>query len=626
MIGRTNPTLSPDKPPRLALPDDSEDRGLRLQQLTERDGSVRGFDDPHSRDDHSKPPAARGKVRLDLRPEASHPHRRDSEQMTREVFDELEEAKREIEAAVRCEFDQQLQQLQTDFEAQVSSLDLQRVQLEKKVASLRNIQVMMEDEFERKEAGYLETIARLNAALDAKTSADLDRSHRTFQADSKREQPSHRSRLSRVDEGKEAAEQAKQKSLSRQLFDRVAQQQQPGRSNSRSFSQEKAENSRCLNQQSIRDLEEEQAGQAEPLASFARLDLQPSALDFDPFEIKQSSQLADLARQILEQRRTSLSQLKQQDSSHLFVEASPLLQPSPKRHPQSVKELRAKQSQTQQPAPDTPEPTSPKKRRFFEADEKHRHETEPPKQSSGRAPSQQSARHGRSSSILPVGHILELALQPDSRDDQKSLKMKQLKKQLAASSISDEVLTPKVHAKLMAISYQKKSAEPSPKQAAQHEYLAKLLSMLEHLFREQFFSVQRRLEVLGELEAAGSLEARTARARSWVDALQQAQARHGPLLELMRRREAVRVHIEQLALGFTDLRQLPDFNRETSSLYSLLRTVNRQAFSHLHRHPSSPRAQLPDYFGVALLDLIASDFWEEDYLRRLEGRRQAGRL
>ena len=34
---------------------------------------------------------------------------------------------------------------------------------------------------------------------------------------------------------------------------------------------------------------------------------------------------------------------------------------------------------------------------------------------------------------------------------------------------------------------------------------------------------------------------------------------------------------------------------------------------------------LPEYFGLPVLDLLACDFWEEEYLRRLEGRHLAAR-
>lgn len=654
---RTNGDALASDPRRRPPTRPDEDDQPRLLPLSERDPPTTRQPDAWARDDAGDSRDGRGKVRLDIGRQdsaGSRPKRRRAGQDGRE-----EESQ---ESALRGEFEQRLQEAQARFEAQRSWLEQQRVDLEKKVESLRNIQVMMEDEFQKKEKAYLQTIANLTAALEAQKLPEPNPKPRSVEAEGIKNHALSRSRISKTDEAQqpsrglagveadesnEAIEQPKDKWLPRQLFERVGQQ--PRRTNSRSFSQEKTENSRHLNQISIRELDEDHAN-GEPPDKQLQAYLQNSSQEFDPFEIKQTSQMADLAKRILEQRKSSLSQLKI-ETSQCFVDITPQAKTEgSQRYPQSVKELRAKQVQVDtQHESSRPLTLSGKKRMFFEADVKSKHEAVATKQlcdpqhkptaatgSPGRplakTTSMQSAdgqppRHGRSSSILPVGHILELVLQADPKDDAKSKSMKQMKKQMAASSISDEVLTPKVHSKLMAISYQKKSTTSSQKLTAQHEQLEKLLEVLESLFREQFFTVQRRLQVLGELEAAGSLEARLAKAKSWVDTLQQVQSAHAPALDLMRRRATVRVHIEQVALGYTDLRQLPDFNRETSSLYSLLRSVNKQVFSYLHKHPATPRSRLPEYFGVPILDLIASDFWEEEYLRRLEGRQlAAGKL
>lgn len=630
--------------------DEGEDDYHRLYQISDREvvGGQRNACDPreaaNSRHDN------RTKVHLAIRPPDSLAHsRQDDEKLKREVFGKLEDTKKEIENAVRREFDHRLLQMQDRFESDRSSLEQQRDELEKKVANLRNIQVMMEDDFEKKEAAYVQTIARLNAIIYGQKSAAVDREPdsktQSPEADERRDLSQGRSRYGRTDESRDWSDRdhQKEKSLPRQLLERVTQQ--PRRTNSRSLSHERTENSRCNNRVSIRELDNPHNDETELLEAEARIHLQSSMVGFDPFEIKQSSHMSDLARRIVNQRKAVLSQL-QAESSQGFAEPSPRLQAGDiKRQPQSAGELKPRQAQLiSPPIAGSPDARNRKRNMFFESDQKHKQEADPRKQATEpqktpaslqsarppltkKSPPQQSSaaksqRHAKSNSILPIGHILELILQADGKDDSKSRSMKQMKQLMAETSISDEALTPKVQSKLQALLYQKKASGASQKASAQLEYLDKLLTMLEELFREQFFPVQRRLEVLGQIEAADSLERRISKAKSWVDSLQLVQATHAPMLDLMRRREAVRVHIEQVALSFTDLRQLAEFNRESSSLYSLLRTINKQVFSYLHRHPATPRKPMPEYFGVAVLDLIASDFWEEEYLRKLEGRRQ----
>ena len=96
------------------------------------------------------------------------------------------------------------------------------------------------------------------------------------------------------------------------------------------------------------------------------------------------------------------------------------------------------------------------------------------------------------------------------------------------------------------------------------------------------------------------------------------------LLDLLTQRQSLRTQLETIAAEYQDLSNLKDFNRSVSSIYVLLRAVDKKVYGLLYRQQKSAvKTFLRTYYGQLIMELISFDMWEEEYIHKLEGRQKA---
>ena len=371
---------------------------------------------------------------------------------------------------------------------------------------------------------------------------------------------------------------------------------------------------------------------------------------YDPFEIKQTDENSEYARIIVKERMHKLKEqlnsemkievlseghehnkkisMKKQNSERFTLSKEG---PIEKKRIQNESEEKAASKTYKDPG----ESQSGLKR--FSSTKKMSHNTKPQNISFNDRIDLQSVLNSSKKRTaqpeeLPIRHMLD-AVYEDSTliTDEKSTQMKSLRHRIAAFEIKDQILTPKYQSKLKMISFRPISIPASSnhnKETNQHEYLVKLIEMLDELFKQMFFTMSSRLEILTSIESSDSTSARISKVVSVIDHLRSVGSKNSDLITLMTRREAVRVQIEQIAMNYTSISSISKFNSASSSAYKLLRSVNKEILSFFHRSQTGnkPKKSVPiQYYGFDVQDLISCDFWEEDHLRRVEGRLKAMR-
>src|SRR3990167_6504604 len=136
-----------------------------------------------------------------------------------------------------------------------------------------------------------------------------------------------------------------------------------------------------------------------------------------------------------------------------------------------------------------------------------------------------------------------------------------------------------------------------------------------------------RMAVLERLEMCLDPEESLSLLKQEVNNLESLKQTYGSLYQLLDKRLKVRSQIETVAIELKEeISELLLFNRRTSGLYVLLRKVNSNLLGMLNQ--KNHRGRLISFTvlseGSLAQDLVALDFWEEDYLHKLEGRLKAG--
>lgn len=207
--------------------------------------------------------------------------------------------------------------------------------------------------------------------------------------------------------------------------------------------------------------------------------------------------------------------------------------------------------------------------------------------------------------------ILELILEPLSFDTSKTIKMKELRRLFLETTLRDELFLPHLQGSLLQVSSLVAQNWPGDK-----EYFEALLKKIQVLWKNMFVILEKKHIFLQDLLTFKDSHSQFfKKLKNELDCLLSKYKSCRVLCDLLRKREVVRVQLSQLALEFGELGQVKSFNRATSSLYVLLKGVNRDLLRVMARGDMGVR-----YKGFPPGALVEMDFWEEDYLHKVEGR------
>jgi len=102
------------------------------------------------------------------------------------------------------------------------------------------------------------------------------------------------------------------------------------------------------------------------------------------------------------------------------------------------------------------------------------------------------------------------------------------------------------------------------------------------------------------------------------DYLEDKKFRHKRLYSLLRKREMTRTQISEIASNFSELSQIDLFNRQISPHLTVLRGINKSLLQIGEKQKRE--GNIISVKGILLEDLIRIDFWEEEYMKRIEAR------
>lgn len=214
--------------------------------------------------------------------------------------------------------------------------------------------------------------------------------------------------------------------------------------------------------------------------------------------------------------------------------------------------------------------------------------------------------------------LLDFILFDQPLDDDKTILMKERKQGIIKENLKNEVMVPRVQGllKLLCSKYDSQSSI-----LQEHSnYFSKLIKLIESEASTQFYSNKEKLQIFNDLDSIEDVHSSIIVARKYLDKLKKQKEKFKTLYELMSVRNKLRIQLEFLSQEFDSVLKISEFNRTTSSIYSLLRSKNKEIISFLHKNPANISYKIPGFKGCELIDLISLDFWEEDYLRKLEGR------
>lgn len=214
--------------------------------------------------------------------------------------------------------------------------------------------------------------------------------------------------------------------------------------------------------------------------------------------------------------------------------------------------------------------------------------------------------------------LLELILLEQPLDDKKTQKIKENRSKYLRESIKDDLLAPRVQAMISILS--KKHDSQSSTLQEYSRYFGKLISILDSLNADIYESYASRLSQLNKLDSCADVYDSIKHAKAAVERLRQLKTADLELTKLVSKRYKLRVELEICSQEFDRLDKISYFNRATSSLYTLLRSTNKQILAKMHHRPAVAYRYPAAFKGQPLIELISMDFWEEEYLRKLEGR------
>lgn len=217
--------------------------------------------------------------------------------------------------------------------------------------------------------------------------------------------------------------------------------------------------------------------------------------------------------------------------------------------------------------------------------------------------------------------LLDLILLLQPLDDQKTKLMKSIKLRSCEAFLRDDFLVPRVQA--MRIILKNKYETGSSILKEYNSYFDRLLIIWETLANDLFLSNKEKLDILTEIDNQADVYESIKLTKSCVEDLRTKKTKKAPLLKLIQKRQKLRIQLEVYSQEFASITSLQNFNKSTSSIYLLLRQTNKAILSFLQKHSPLVGEQQPDIRGQPIIEQISLDFWEEEYLRKLQGRLKA---
>ena len=199
--------------------------------------------------------------------------------------------------------------------------------------------------------------------------------------------------------------------------------------------------------------------------------------------------------------------------------------------------------------------------------------------------------------------------------------MKRLRREIEATNTADTLLLPKVIGKLGYLSsdFLKRLAGYTTQDKERCEYISELFIIIEKVWKEVFMSYEGKLDFLETLEKCSDLADFSGRLKLEIDYLMDFKVKHGKFLGMLKKREMVKSQILNIAEGFRDLKEIGEMNRALSSCNNLLRRILKDLIREVEKLRRRDEDMIK-YRGVDVDVLVRLDYWELEFLKKVEGR------
>lgn len=223
---------------------------------------------------------------------------------------------------------------------------------------------------------------------------------------------------------------------------------------------------------------------------------------------------------------------------------------------------------------------------------------------------------------VTVSNLLDSILQESSLDNRATKQMKAIISGIKYALHEDCLLLPEIlQTKNMIQMALKEVSSGDESQKTDRDLSPDPLSKLENQWRSMHLTNQEKLTVLRAIS-----QSQPYILQSIQEEESEAQYRgkkYHRLLALYGQRGDLRCRLEELSIKHQDATGISGFNRESSKVYTALRKANKRILEESQivcKQLKCSVQELPAYKGVHIKSLIEIDYWEEDYLRKLEAR------
>lgn len=163
------------------------------------------------------------------------------------------------------------------------------------------------------------------------------------------------------------------------------------------------------------------------------------------------------------------------------------------------------------------------------------------------------------------------------------------------------------------------SGVDSKTQSENSSRLESQLSLLEGEWDTAFYSWSQRLEVIVGMSKSSSKEDLFSRLSFELEMMQDSNTKNSRLLSLLLKRATIKSQIINSSNCYSTLKDIKLFNRETSSMFTVLRTINKKVMSTRDRRKRKGLKNMT-FFGGDIDSIIRVDFWEEEHCKIIEAR------
>lgn len=208
---------------------------------------------------------------------------------------------------------------------------------------------------------------------------------------------------------------------------------------------------------------------------------------------------------------------------------------------------------------------------------------------------------------------LERLFQPLEDDSQKDANLKELWIKIQELRLGDSLLVPKYVDLLAQVSSQ--TDEPE------------MVNTLGEFWEAVFISYEERINILESLNRQENGDNFNTILNAELDFLQDFQKENPSLLQKMAERENIKARIRQISLTYSIIEEVGQFNQQVSSLFRHLLEIDQELLRQCKNKATEKYQEMEvdgvRCRGILLRALIKLDFWEDEYLQRVEGEVQA---